>query len=179
MTLRESGAVSLETLYKLRHLADLLPHHTIFLFYQKRNWKVGCCPFSWEAPKSSETFNKYFDVSNISARVKNTSYAFDMHSIDIKTAYKTTMQRTDERKLTPLFCKNPMLCFAWTNRLHRFCYKIPASSSSSKASETRKPQKRLEDIWMCWKLLKACSSQIDDESWHVLKMKSRHEYRMD
>lgn len=89
------------------------------------------------------------------------------------------MQRTDERKLTPLFCKNPMLCFAWTNRLHRFCYKIPASSSSSKASETRKPQKRLEDIWMCWKLLKACSSQIDDESWHVLKMKSRHEYRMD
>jgi len=36
-------------------------------------------------------------VSRISARVKNTSCAFDMHSTDIRTAHKITMQQTDEQ----------------------------------------------------------------------------------
>jgi len=96
MTLRESGAVSVEALYKPCGLADL-PHHTTFLSYQNRKRKFGCCPFSWAAPKSSETSNQLWDVSSVSARVKNMSVAFDMHSTYIETAYKTTMQQTDER----------------------------------------------------------------------------------
>ena len=81
MTSREGGAVSVSAgLYKPHHLADLLPHHTALLSYQKQRNRLLCLASSEQPPKHFKTPTDLFDMSSISVRVKNTSFEFDMHS---------------------------------------------------------------------------------------------------
>ena len=87
----EGGAASVSALYKPRHLADLPPHHTDLLSYQRTWLQTSCLTSSEQPPKHFKTPTDLFDVSSIASRLGKSSFAFDMHFTDIKTAYKTTM----------------------------------------------------------------------------------------
>ena len=67
-------------------------------------------------------------------------HAFHQHQKRV-WAYHIADRREN---FSPLVPKNSTLWFGCGHRLCRFCYKTSASSSSCKASETRKPKKTVE-----------------------------------
>ena len=115
MTSREGGAVSVSAgLYKPRHLADLLLHHTALLSYEKQMNRLLCLASSEQPPKHFKIPTDLFDVSSIASRLGKSSFAFGMHSPISKlhtrlscSRPKREFQFASPQKLHALICMGP------------------------------------------------------------------------